>query len=191
MSTAAVARAVQDQALAEDAGAAVVAVYGGLVATLDHLLGGESYLGGLPEDAVLQAARRELSAETIAWVVEWLLRNAEWTENASDVLDQLDQLEDPFPVVPPGAQAYRRAAEELVLAAGHCCAAVSWAGTEAVFEFVRLYTAQDPDLHALIARDPVATAALRNLSDDELRGVRSWVRENWVEIDSMATQAAA
>ncbi|MFL0242581.1 MULTISPECIES: hypothetical protein [Mycobacteriaceae] len=107
------------------------------------------------------------------------------------MLDQLDELEDAFPVIPAGAEAYRRAAEELVLAAGHCCAAVSWGGTEAVFEFVRLYTECDPDLHALIARDAVATAALRQLSDDELRGVRGWVRENWVEIDQLATQAAA
>lgn len=56
---------------------------------------------------------------------------------------------------------------------------------------MRLYTECDPDLHALIARDAVATAALRQLSDDELRGVRGWVRENWVEIDQLATQAAA
>ncbi|WP_139360195.1 hypothetical protein [Mycobacterium sp. D16Q16] len=192
MSTAAMIRAVQDLALSEDANTAVVAVYRGLVATLDHLLGGAADLDGFPDDAVLQAGRRELSAETVAHMVEWLLQNAEWIENSSDVLDQLDEVAaDPFPVVPPGAEAYRSAAEQLVHDAGHSCAAVSWAGVEAAFEFTRLYTDQGPDLHALIARDPVATAALRNLSDDELHGVRAWVRENWIEIDAMATEAAA
>lgn len=184
-------RAIQDRVLADGHGAATVAVYGGLVRTVDHLLGGDGEVDGFPDDAVLQAALRELSAETIAWMGDWLISNAEWVTSAAEVLDQLDSLDDPFPIVPVGAAAYRRAAEELVHDDGHCCAAVAWAGTEAAFEFTRLYTDQDPDLHALIARDPVATAAFRGLSDDELRGVRAWVRENWEQIDEMATEAAA
>lgn len=191
MSTAAMVRAAQDRVLADGHGAATVAVYGGLVRTVDHLLGGDGEVDGFPEDAVLQAARHELSAETVAHMVEWLLRNVKWIDNAGAVLDELDSLEDPFPVVPAGAAAYRRAAEKLVAEAGHCCAAVAWAGVEAAYEFTRLYTDQDPDLHRLIARDPVATAAFRELSDDQLRGVRAWVRENWEQIDDMATEAAA
>ncbi|WP_078321668.1 hypothetical protein [Mycobacteroides chelonae] len=192
MSTAAMARAVQDLAISEDANTAVVAVYGGLVQTLDHLLGGESDLDGFPDDPVLQAAIAELPTDARDFMVEWLIPNWEWIENAADALDQLEEAAaDPFPVVPPGADAYRRASQELVHDAGHGCAAVSWAGTEAVFEFTRLYTTQEPDLHGLLARDAVATAAFRNLSDDELRGVRGWVRENWEQIDAMATEVAA
>ncbi|BDY27111.1 hypothetical protein BN978_03981 [Mycolicibacterium mageritense DSM 44476 = CIP 104973] len=52
----------------------------------------------------------------------------------------------------------------MVAKAGHCCAPVVWAGVEAAYEFTRLYTAQDPDLHGLLTRDPVATAAFRSLS---------------------------
>lgn len=193
MSTAAVARAVQDLALSEDANTAVVAVYAGLVATLDHLLGGDADLGRFPEDPVLQAALTEVSPEARTWMSNWLLRNVDWIDNSAAVLDQLDELADPFPVVPPGADAYRRASQELVHDAGHCCAAVAWAGTEAIFEFTRLYTSGgggEGDLRGLLARDPVAAAAFRQLSDEELRGVRAWVRENWERIDDVATERA-
>lgn len=191
MSTAAMVRATQDRVLADGHGAATVSVYGGLVRTVDHLLGGEAEVDGFPADPVLQAALTEVSPEARGSMVAWLLQHATLVVDASAVLDQLDGLEDPFPPLPAGAETYRRAAEELVHDAGHCCAAVAWAGVEAAFEFLRLYTDQDPDLHGLIARDAVATAAFRGLSDDELRGVRAWVRENWQRIDELATEAAA
>ncbi|BBX31959.1 hypothetical protein MMAGJ_12410 [Mycolicibacterium mageritense] len=94
--------------LSEDANTAVVAVYAGLVATLDHLLGGDADLGRFPEDAVLQAAIAELRTEARDFMVEWLLRNAEWAENAAAVLDQMDELEDPFPPLPPAPTPIRR-----------------------------------------------------------------------------------
>lgn len=191
MTTAATVRAVQDRVLADGHGAATVSVYGGLVRTLDHLLGGEAEVDGFPADPVLQAALTEVSTKARGPMVAWLLQHATLLVDAAAVLDSLDELEDLFPVVPAGADAYQRAAEEMVAKAGHCCAAVAWAGVEAAYEFTRLYTAQDPDLHGLLARDAVATAAFRQLSDDQLRGVRAWVRENWVEIDQLATQAAA
>lgn len=184
------ARAAQDRALADGHGAATVAVYGALVRTADHLLGGDADLAGFPEDPVLQAAIAEVPNATIAWMGEWLLQHAELLVDAGAVLASLDELEDVFPVIPPGADAYRRAAEQLVLDDGHCAAAVAWAGTEAAFEFVRLYTDQEPDLHGLLARDAVANAAFRELTDDQIRGVRAWVRENWERIDELATAVA-
>ena len=70
-------RAVQDQALADGHTAATVAVYGGLVRTMSHLLGGDADLDHLPEDAVLQAGIAEVPTDTVAYMAEWLLRNAE------------------------------------------------------------------------------------------------------------------
>lgn len=193
MSTAAMIRAVQDRVLADGHGAATVSVYGGLVRTLDHLLGGEAEVDSFPDDPVLQAALTEVSPEARGPMVAWLLQHATLIVDASAVLDQLDELADPFPVTPAGAETHRRAAEELVHDAGHCCAAVAWAGTEAIFEFTRLYTSGgggEGDLRGLLARDPVAAAAFRQLSDEELRGVRAWVRENWERIDDVATERA-
>lgn len=186
MNTAARTRVVQDIALGWGVGAADVALLGGLlVAPLDLLA------EQLRHDAVMRAALREVPVETQRiqsdWIVEW------WDPIgvSAAALDVLDQLDDPFPAIPPGAAAHRHAAQELALAAGDCCAAVAWAGGAAVAQWLRLYAGYKVSDEELCAADPVLEAARRELSREQLLNVTAWVHRNWVEIDELASSAEA
>lgn len=184
-------RAVQDQALAEGAAVGIVALYDGLVRTVDHLLGdGAAEIGGFSDDAVLQAAIAEVSPEDRTWMSNWILRNIDWIANASDVLDQLDQLVDPFPAIPAGADAYRRAAQELAHQEGEGCAAVAWAGGAAEARWMRLYGGREVDTGEIAAADAVLESARRKLADEEKLRIVGLVHEQWEQIDSMATETA-
>ncbi|CRZ17592.1 hypothetical protein BN2156_04478 [Mycolicibacterium neworleansense] len=68
------------------------------------------------------------------------------------MLDELDSLEDLFPAIPAGADAYRRAAEHLAYQEGEGCAAVAYAGgqAQAKARWLRLYGRRSLDsLHEL------------------------------------------
>lgn len=186
MSTAAMTRVVQDIALGWGVGAADVALLGGLVVAPLELLAAQ-----LRHDAVVRAALREVPVETQRIQSNWI---AEWWDHigvSAAVLDSLDQLDDPFPATPPGAVAYRHAAQELVLAAGDCCAAVSWAGGAAVARWLRLYGGRTVDDAELCAEDPVLEAARRELSVEQMRNTTAWVHNHWSAIDELASAAEA
>ncbi|SLF06929.1 hypothetical protein [Mycobacteroides abscessus] len=190
----AMARAVQDQVLAEGHAAATVAVYGALTAALAELTGApDASCSGFPDDAVLQAARREISEQTVAAMGGWIGGRWGAIVTAGAVLDALDGLNlEPVPPLPDGALAYRGTAEELALAAGESCAAVSWAGAQATARWLRLYGGRVLDsLAELAAGDPVLTAAGRELAEREKSRVTGWVIEVWEAIDERATEPAA
>lgn len=190
-STAAMVQAVQDQVLAVGDTAARTTIYGALVRSLAHLLGEDS--ASLRDDAVLQAARREVPEQTVAAMGDWV--GARWGAivMAGAVLDALDEVDlEPVPPLPDGALAYRAAAEELALDAGESCAAVSWAGGQATARWLRLYGGRILDsLAELAAGDPVLTAAGRELADGEKDRITGWVIGNWIEIDERSTEPAA
>jgi hypothetical protein len=186
-------RAVQDGALAGGAGTASIAVYGGLVRTVAHLLGGaDADVANLPDDAVLAAARHEVPQEVVEEMAVWLWGS--WDEIATDaaVLDQLDDIcPDLFPSTPPGAVAYRCAAEELAYREGEPAAAVAYAGAQAEARFLRLYGGRTLDsLHELAVADVVLEAARRELAAEEKTRITDWVYELWEAIDELATSSA-
>ncbi|MGV0633845.1 hypothetical protein ABQE69_10855 [Mycolicibacillus trivialis] len=194
MSARAMMRVVQDLALAAGDTAARTAVYGSLVLALAELTGqADADTASLRDNAVLAAARREVSEQTVAAMGDWI--GGRWGAIAVDaaVLDALDQLNlEPVPPLPDGALAFRAAAEELALAAGESCAAVSWAGAQATARWLRLYGGRVLDsLAELAAGDPVLTAAGRELAEREKSRVTGWVIGNWIEIDDRATETAA
>lgn len=192
MSTAARIRAVQDHVLAEGHAAATVAVYGALVQALAELCGeADGSTSGFPDDAVLQAAMNEADESTRAHMGDWIGQHWQWIRDAGEVLDALDEVPDMLPAIPTGALAYRAAAENLALRGGKSCAAVAWAGAAATIEFTRLYTNREAEVAELMACDPVAAAAFRELTLDQLRGVRAWVHKNWEQIDELASAAEA
>lgn len=193
-STAAMVRVVQDLALTAGDTAARTAVYGSLVLALAELTGqADADSANLRDDSVLAAARREVSADVVAAMGDWI--GGRWGAIAVDaaVLDALDQLNlEPVSPLPDGALAYRAAAEDLALAAGESAAAVSWAGAQATARWLRLYGGRVLDsLAELAAGDPVLTAAGRELADSEKSRVTGWVIEVWEAIDEKATEPAA
>ncbi|WP_131817940.1 hypothetical protein [Mycobacteroides abscessus] len=187
-------RAVQDQVLAEGHAAATVAVYGSIVQALAELTGEpDTDTAGHRDDAVLQAARHEVPPDVVAAMGAWV--GARWGAivTAGAALDALDEVNlEPVPPLPDGALAYRAAAQQLALAAGESCAAVSWAGAQAAARWLRLYGGRILDsLAELAAGDPVLTAAGRELADSEKSRVTDWVIEVWEAIDDRATETAA
>ncbi|RIS02771.1 hypothetical protein [Mycobacteroides abscessus] len=190
----AMARAVQDLALAAGDTAARTAIYGSIVQALAELTGApDASCSGFPDDAVLQAARREVPEQTVAAMGDWIGGRWGAIVTAGAVLDALDQLNlEPTLPLPGGALAYRAAAGELALAEGESCAAVSWAGAQATARWLRLYGERVLDsLAELAAGDPVLTAAGRELADSEKSRVTDWVIEVWEAIDERATEPAA
>ncbi|CPS10941.1 Uncharacterised protein [Mycobacteroides abscessus] len=192
MSTAAHVRAVQDLLLDRKMGAADVAVYTGLVTSTLHLFGEEdARVEGFPDDAVLQAALKEMLPEKHGVMASWVMEHFEWISDSAEVLDALDEIApDPFPLIPTSADSYRRAAEDLALAAGESCAAVSWAGAVATGRWSRLYSDREVTLTELEARDSVLAAARRGLSREEALRVARWVIDQWERVDDMATERA-
>ncbi|MBF9519512.1 hypothetical protein [Mycobacteroides chelonae] len=193
MSTLAMARAIQDLALEKGASCASVTVYGGLVRTVAHLLGeSDADLDEFPDDAVLQAARREVPADVIAEMVTFILSDWGDPADAGAVLDQLDELEDPFPVASTAELAYRAAAEELACRNGECAAVVAYAGGQARARWLRLYGGRVLASLDELATDPVLQAARRQLSDTEKVRVTDWVHGSaWEQIDELATERAS
>lgn len=192
--TRAMVRVVQDLALAAGDTAARTAIYGSIVQALAELTGApDAACTAFRDDSVLAAARREVSADVVAAMGDWI--GGRWGAIAVDaaVLDALDQLNlEPVPPLPDGALAFRAAAEELALAAGESCAAVSWAGAQATARWLRLYGGRVLDsLAELAAGDPVLTAAGRELAEREKSRVTGWVIEVWEAIDERATEPAA
>ncbi len=193
MSTAAHVRAVQDLLLDRKMGACDVAVYAGLVTSILHMFGeDDADVSGLPDDAVMQAALREVPAETRATMSAWLVQYWCWISDSADALDALDEIgDDLFPQIPAAAHAYRTAAEDLALAAGESCAAVSWAGAVAAGRWSRLYSDRELTLTELEAHDAVLTAARRGLPREEALRVARWVIEVWEQVDDAASERAA
>lgn len=192
MSTAAMCRAVQDLALNGSDTAARTAVYAALIRTVAHMFGEtDTGVSDFPDDAVLQAAQREIPADMRDAMAQWVVEHFEWISDSADALDALDDIgDDPFPVIPSAAHAYRRAAEDLALAAGENCAAVSWAGAVAVGRWSRLYSVRELTLTELEAHDAVLTAARRGLPREEALRVARWVIDRWEQVDDMATERA-
>lgn len=192
-STAAMCRVVQDLALAGPDTAARTAVYAGLIRTVAHLFGEEdASIDSFPDDAVLQAAQREIPVEERNAMAQWIAESWGWIFDAAEVLDALDDVcTDPFPVIPSAAHSYRTAAEDLALAAGECCAAVSWAGAVAVGRWSRLYGDREFNLRELEARDAVLAAAHRGLPREEALRVARWVIEVWEQVDDAASERAS
>lgn len=192
MSTAAHVRAVQDLLLDRKMGASDVAVYAGLVNTVLHLFGEtDTSVEDFPDDSVMQAALREVLPERHGAMASWLMEYWEWISDSADVLDALSFMdESAFPVMPSAAHAYRSAAEDLALAAGESCAAVSWAGAVAVGRWSRLYSDSEVTLTELEAQDAVLAAARRGLSREEALRVARWVIDQWERVDDMATERA-
>ncbi|OHU33344.1 hypothetical protein BKG79_22320 [Mycobacteroides chelonae] len=194
MSTAAMVLATKDRALAGGASTASIAIYGGLVRTVAHLVGGaDASVDVLPDDAVLAAARREVPQQVVEEMAQWVWSS--WDELAADaaVLDQLNEVApDPFPVTPPGAVAYRCAAEQLAYREGEPTAAVAYAGAQAEARFLRLYGGRTLDsLHELAVADVVLEAARRELAAKEKTRITDWVYEQWEAIDEFATESAS
>ncbi|SRX96082.1 hypothetical protein MSP7336_04357 [Mycobacterium shimoidei] len=194
MSARAMMRVVQDLALAAGDTAARTAVYGSIVQALAELTGEpDADTANIRDDSVLAAARREVSEQTVAAMGDWI--GCRWGAIAVDaaVLDALDQLNlEPVSSLPAGALAYRAAAEDLALAAGESCTAVSWAGAQATARWLRLYGGRVLNsLAELAAVDPVLTAAGRELAEREKDRVTGWVIEVWEAIDERATEPAA
>ncbi|SKM36243.1 Uncharacterised protein [Mycobacteroides abscessus subsp. abscessus] len=192
MSTAAHVRAVQDLLLDRKMGACDVAVYAGIVNTVLHLFGEtDTSVEDFPDDSVMQAALREVLPGRHGAMASWLMEHWEWISDSADVLDALDDIGvDPFPLIPAAALAYRRAAEDLALAAGESCAAVSWAGAVAVGRWSRLYSDRELTLTELEAHDAVLTAARRGLPREEALRIARWVIDQWERVDDMATERA-
>ncbi|MDO2981371.1 MULTISPECIES: hypothetical protein [Mycobacteriaceae] len=192
-STAAMVRVVQDLALTAGDTAARTAVYGSLVLALAELTGqADADSASLRDDSVLAAARHEVPPDVVAAMGDWIGGRWGAIVTAGAVLDALDQLNlEPVPPLPDGALAYRGTAEELALAAGESCAAVSWAGAQATARWLRLYGGRVLNsLAELAAVDPVLTAAGRELAEREKDRVTGWVIGNWIEIDERATEPA-
>lgn len=187
-------RVVQDLALAAGDTAARTAIYGSIVQALAELTGqADASCSGFPDDAVLQAARREVTEQTVAAMSDWVGGRWGAIVTAGAVLDALSELDlEPTPRLPAGARAYRAAAEQLALAAGESCAAVSWAGAQATARWLRLYGGRVLNsLAELAGVDPVLTAAGRELADSEKSRVTNWVIDRWEAIDERATEPAA
>lgn len=193
MSTAAHVRAVQDIALDRGVGAAGIAVYAGLVISILHMFGeDDADVSGLLDDAVVQAALSEVPAEARATMSAWLVQYWCWISDSADALDALDEIGvDPFPVIPVAGNAYRRAAEDLALAAGESCAAVSWAGAVAVGRWSRLYGDRELTLTELESHDAVLAGARRGLPREESLRVAQWVIAVWEQVDDRATELAS
>lgn len=194
MSARAMMRVVQDLALAAGDTAARTAVYGSLVLALAELTGqADADTASLRDNAVLAAARREVSEQTVAAMGDWVGGRWGAIVTAGAVLDALDELRiAPVPSLPDGALAYRAAAEDLALTAGESCAAVSWAGAQATARWLRLYGGRVLNsLAELAAGDPVLRAAGRELAEREKDRVTDWVIEVWEAIDERATEPAA
>ncbi|SKR41613.1 Uncharacterised protein [Mycobacteroides abscessus subsp. abscessus] len=193
MSTAAHVRAVQDLLLDRKMGACDVAIYAGLINSVLHLFGEpDASVKDFPDDAVMQAALREVPPEKHGAMASWLMEHWEWISDSADVLDALDEIGDEsFPVIPAAADTYRRAAEDLALAAGENCAAVSWAGAVAVGRWSRLYSDRELTLTELEAHDAVLTAARRGLPREESLRVARWVIEVWEQVDDAASERAS
>lgn len=190
----AMVRAVQDLALAAGDTAARTAVYGSIVQALAELTGApDAACTAFRDDSVLAAARREVSADVVAAMGDWIGERWGAIVTAGAVLDALDQLNlEPMLPLPAGALAYRAAAEDLALAAGESCTAVSWAGAQATARWLRLYGGRVLNsLAELAAGDPVLTAAGRELADSEKSRIADWVIEVWEAIDERATEPAA
>lgn len=194
MSARAMMRVVQDLALAAGDTTARTAIYGSLVLALAELTGqADADSASLRDDSVLAAARHEVPPDVVAAMGGWIGGRWGAIVTAGAVLDALDGLNlEPTLPLPGGALAYRAAAEELALAAGESCAAVSWAGAQATARWLRLYGGRVLDsLAELAAGDPVLTAAGRELAEREKSRVTGWVIEVWEAIDERATEPAA
>lgn len=196
MSTAAKIKVVQDLALERGCGAAALAVYDGLVEQaalwFDDAEDISDNLRPLMRDSVGIAARAELPHRTVIEMGAWLTQAWDDICEAAAVLDALgDGLDDPFPVTPPVASAYRASAEELAQHTGYGAAACRYAGAQAEARWLRLYGGRTLDSLAELATDPVLQAARRELSAEEKRRVSDWVQAEWEQIDSVATEAAA
>lgn len=193
MSTAAHVRAVQDLLLDRKMGASDVAVYAGLINTVLHLFGEtDTDVHGFPNDSVMQAALREVLPKRHGAMASWLMEHWEWISDSADALDALSFMdESAFPVMPSAADAYRRAGEDLALAAGESCAAVAWAGAVATGRWSRLYSDREVTLTELEAQDAVLAAARRGLSREEALRVARRVIDQWERVDDMATERAS
>ncbi len=194
MSVAAMMRVVQDLAVAAGDTAARTAIYGSIVQALAELTGEpDADSASLHGGAVLQGARREVPPDVVTAMGDWV--GARWGAivTAGAVLDSLGELNlEPVPPLPDGARAYRAAAEQLALAAGESCAAVSWAGAQAAARWLRLYGGRVLNsLAELAAVDPVLAAAGRELAEREKDRITDWVIGHWIEIDERATEPAA
>ncbi|SIF24563.1 hypothetical protein [Mycobacteroides abscessus] len=149
------------------------------------------HLAGAPKDAVVRAARREVTDEQLAAMTDWVYACREQLAADAAVLDSVSAAlpADPFTPVPAEAQAYRTAAEELALADGDSCAAVVWAGAAAEAKWVRLYGGRIMDLREALT-DPVAVAAMRELGPEQCLRIATAVGRDWERIDERAATAA-
>lgn len=192
-SIAALVRTVQDIALADGHGAATVAVYAALTRTVLHLFGEpDADVRGFPADAVLQAAKREVPAETIAAMSQWIFESWERISDDAEVLDALSFIsESELLATPADALAYRRAAEELVLETGESAAVCRYAGAAAEARWIWLFGGRAVDMAELCAADAVLEAARRELSRDQKRSTTAWVHTNWERIDDLASEVAS
>ncbi|WP_071286330.1 hypothetical protein [Mycolicibacterium llatzerense] len=182
--TSALITAVQDIALAAGLAPAVVAVYGGLMATIAAVEGDP-----VPADSpVLIAAQAELQFHGTAALGAWIY--AEWDRiaNAGWVLDAVrDAVPNLLPDPVPGASAYRAAGEWLALDAGESTAAVAWAGAVAEARWIRLMTGREVSWDELTAANAPARAVPRWLPEAEMTRVRDWIFESWGQVDDMAS----
>lgn len=186
-STAARVRAMQDLALATGLDAAAVAVYGDFVAEYAYRL--QVPDAAIPADTpVVRTARRAVPADAQSEMAAWVAANWGWIADAARVLDQLDELVDPFPATLPTALAYRRAAQELAARAGEPCAAVVWAGVVAEARYIRLFGGRRVDDLDAFDVDPVFAAARRQLSNQEEDRLTDVVVSSWDRIDERAEE---
>lgn len=190
----AMTRVVQDLALAAGDTAARTAIYGSIVLVLAELTGqADASCSAFRDDAVLAAARREVPADVVAAMGDWI--GGRWGEvvAAGAVLDALDEVNlEPMPHLTAGALAYRAAAQELALEAGESTACVAWAGGQATARWLRLYGGRILDsLAELAAGDPVLTAAGRELPNCEKDRVTDFMLDRWERIDELASERAS
>ncbi|MGP4057777.1 hypothetical protein ACTWP6_23630 [Mycobacterium sp. 4D054] len=196
-STAAKIRVVQDLALERGCGTAALAVYDSLVETaaawFDDADDISDNVAPLKRDSVGIAARAGLPHRTVIEMGAWLAQTWDDICERAAALDALGEgLDDPFPVIPPVAGAYRACAEELAQRTGYGAAACRYAGAQAEARWLRLYGNRLlASLHELAVVDPVLQAARRELSAVEKTRVTDWVQAEWELIDELATEAAA
>lgn len=192
MSTPSKVRVVQDRALAIGNSTAMVALFGGVTVSVASLLDDDRDLvDGLPGDAVLAAARREVPPEKVAEIGAWLVAAWDSITDAAAVLDALDDVAaDPFPVTPPAALAYRLAAEEIAQREGEVAAACRYVGAQAEARWHRLYGGRIMSSLDELATDPVLEAARRELDDAAKDRLIDWVQASWEDIDDLATEVA-
>ncbi|MBE5513783.1 Uncharacterised protein [Mycobacteroides abscessus subsp. abscessus] len=193
MSTPSKVRVVQDHALAIGNSTAMVALFGGVTVSVASLLDDDRDLvDGLPGDAVLAAARREVPPEKVAEIGAWLVAAWDSISDAAAVLDALDDVAaDPFLVTPPAALAYRAAAEELAQRDGEVAAACRYVGGQAEARWHRLYGGRIMSSLNELATDPVLEAARRELDLAAKDRLIDWVQETWERIDDLATERAS